>query len=440
MATTIIGLGIDPNKPKGDHEGEPRLEVVRQGIVPLPKPEQPNEPAQMPKVIVDLTDDSPAKRRARRKWQTYDDIGLPPPELEPAKHHDDAGPAPSYIHKVASKLVVSTYRLMGFAILTIIVVALVSYIASTLFYYGSHSWMVPTAISTSDEKVVQMRSELAAQQNNRDTIAANLTSIDKAILAERAFQNEYAKAIAADVEGRKMSLEKVRELAGTAASTRTEIRSANDQFATEEQKRADEEYKAGLIDRNGMIAHKQQMAGLATTNLGLAEKQADYERQAYELELQTRALEGLVSGGSGHALSYDVLKIKRDYDASKLEVEKDIAQRDALKASLQRVDSIIAGLKKSAYLRALDDGAQVAMVPYANVEKAHKGAPLYACKVGMFVCHEVGTVAEVLPSEVQVESPHGGKTSRGLMVEMKLTDPDAAREDVLFAGGKPLGF
>src|SRR3569623_1882503 len=280
MATTIIGLGIDPNKPKGEHEAEPRLEVVRQGIVPLPKPEQPNEPAQMPKVIVDLTDDSPAKRRARRKWQTYDDIGLPPPELEPAKHHDDAGPAPSYIHKVASKLVVSTYRLMGFAILTIIVVALVSYIASTLFYYGSHSWMVPTAISTSDEKVVQMRSELAAQQNNRDALTANL----------------------------------------------------------------------------------------------------------------------------------------------------------------QRVDSIIAGLKKSAYLRALDDGAQVAMVPYSNVEKAHKGAPLYACKVGMFVCHQVGTVAEVLPSEVQVESPHGGKTSRGLMVEMKLTDPDAAREDVLFAGGKPLGL
>ncbi|MBV8761173.1 MAG: hypothetical protein JO257_28005, partial [Deltaproteobacteria bacterium] len=255
MATTIIGLGIDPQKPKGDPEGEPRLEVVRQGIVPLPKPEQPNEPAQMPSVIVDLTDDSPAKRRARRKWQTYDDIGLPPPDHEPAKH-DEAGPAPSVVHKVASKLIVSTYRLMGFGILTIIVVALVSYIATTLFYYGSHSWMVPTAISTSDEKVVQMRSELAAQQNNRDKIAADLTSIDKAILAERAFQNEYAKAIAADVEGRKMSLEKVRELAGTAASTRSEIRSANDEFASTEQKRADEEYKAGLIDRNGMIQHK----------------------------------------------------------------------------------------------------------------------------------------------------------------------------------------
>ena len=437
MATTIIGLGIDP-KPKSEGDKEPKLEVVRKGTLPLPK-QAPDEPAQLPKVIVDLTDDSPAQRRARRKWQTYDDIGLPPPEHTPAAA-PETGPAPSWLHKSASKLVVSTYRLMGFAILTIIVAALVAYIAQTLFYYGSHTWLVPTAISTSDEKVVQLRSELAAQQNNRDKIAADLTSIDKAILAERSFQNEYAKAIAADVDGRRQSLEKVRELAGAAASTRSEIRSANNQFATEEEKRAAEEYKAGLIDRNGMIAHKQQMAGLATTNLGLAEKQADYERQAQELEQQTNALEGLISGKGAHALSYDVLKIKRDYDSSKLEVERDIAQRDALKASLQRVDAIIAGLKKSPYLRALDDQAEVAMVPYANVSNAKKGAPVYGCRIGMLFCHQVGTVAEVLPSEVQVTSPHGGKTERGLMVELKLDDVDAAREDVLFAGSKPLGF
>ena len=37
-------------------------------------------------------------------------------------------------------------------------------------------------------------------------------------------------------------------------------------------------------------------------------------------------------------------------------------------------------------------------------------------------------------------SPRGGKTERGLMVELKLTDADAARDDVLFAGDKPLGF
>jgi hypothetical protein len=394
----------------------------------------------MPKVIVDLTDDSPAQRRARRKWQTYDDIGLPPPLEHPT--HEEAGPAPSYLHKVASKLVVSTYRLMGFGILTIIVFALVSYIATTLFYYGSHSWLVPAAVSTSDEKVVQMRSELAAQQNNRDKIAADLTSIDKAILAERAFQNEYAKAIAADVDGRRASLEKVRELAGTAASTRTEIRTANDEFTTEEQKRAAEEYKAGLIDRNGMIAHKQQMAGLATANLGLAEKQADYERQAQELELQTNALDGLINGKGGHALSYDVLKIKRDYDNSKLALANFAAQRDAIKAALARQDEIIASLEGSAYVRALTDKATVAFVPYGNLDSVKPGRKMYRCSLGMVWCHDVGVVLAVLPGEVQFKHPHRDKQVRGQMVELRFASGEdaAAQDDVLFIGGKPLGL
>ena len=43
-----------------------------------------------------------------------------------------------------------------------------AYIAQTLFYYGNHTWLVPTAISTSDEKVVQLRSELAGAKGARD--------------------------------------------------------------------------------------------------------------------------------------------------------------------------------------------------------------------------------------------------------------------------------
>jgi hypothetical protein len=80
------------------------------------------------------------------------------------------------------------------------------------------------------------------------------------------------------------------------------------------------------------------------------------------------------------------------------------------------------------------------MIPYANARNAAKGSPVFACKIGPMWCHKVGTVAEVLPSEVQVTSPRGGKTERGLMVELKLDDIDAAREDVLFTGDKPLGF
>ena len=47
--------------------------------------------------------------------------------------------------------------LLGFGILTIIVIVLVGYIASTVFYYFSDSWIVPMAVTPTDEKVVALK-------------------------------------------------------------------------------------------------------------------------------------------------------------------------------------------------------------------------------------------------------------------------------------------
>src|SRR5262249_19590562 len=135
---------------------------------------------------------------------------------------------------------------------------------------------------------------------------------------------------------------------------------------------------------------------------------------------------------------YDVLKIKREYDASRLALAKAIEARDMLVASLAREDKIIAGLKQSAYLRALEDHAVVALVPYGNLDRIKKGTSLHACRVGMVWCREVGTVLEVLPGEVTFKHPHRDTQVRGQMIELRLDEVGAGEDDVLFAGGAPL--
>ena len=365
-----------------------------------------------------------AESTPEQEWAEFKRIGLGP------KTAVSAG---------FGKLIVAVYRMLGFAILTTIVVALVGYLATTGFYMVSTSWVVPTIVSPTDEKVAALKSELAAQQTERERIARELTDAERAMAAEQSFQAQFAAAIASDRDGRLSALQRTRALAGAAAQTRAEIRATSEAFAQDASARMTEQYGAGMIDRHDMLDGKHQLAQISSTNLSLAERQAAFETESSELARQASALDALLSDRDA-PLSYDALKIKRELEASRVSLAKSIAVRDALRAGLTRQDELLAGLRSSAYLRAVTNGATVALVPYANLDRATPGAPLYACKLAMVWCHQVGTVVQVLPGEIQLRHPHKDALVRGQMIELRLTDADAARDNVLFAGGKPLGL
>jgi len=365
-----------------------------------------------------------------------------PKALEPLGKYaafEKLGLLPAKVHGVAQKMVVSTYKLMGFAILTLIVTVLVGYIGSTAFYYFSSSWMTPTVVSGSDDKVVELKTQLAAQQNQRDKIAADINDADRAIVAEKLFQDEFKKAVAQDRASRLQALGRIKELASSASATRNQIKSTNEQYAKMSAEQMQKAYDAHLIDQKSMMGGNFQLAQITSGNLSLAERQADLERQATELSQQTSSLDALLNSKDS-ALSYDVLKIKRDYDTSKLALARALEAKTTLTASLVRQDEIIAGLKKSGYLQALNNQATVALVPYGNLENAKPGTELYACRIAMVWCRQVGTVVEVLPGEVTFKHPKRDMMLRGQMVELKLDDPSAGEGDVLFAGSAPLGF
>jgi hypothetical protein len=367
---------------------------------------------------------APVAAPSASKWSSFESLGLRAPKID---------------HKKWSKHVVTAYRLLGFVILTVIVLALVSYLITTAFFYVSQSWVVPMAISPTDEKVVSLQSQLAERQTNRDRTAAELDQAERAIEVQQQFQLEFAKAIKSDLEGRKAALARMYELANKAASTRAQIKRSSSAYASVQQKRMAEEWKAGLIDRDEMINGKFQQAQISGSNLSLAERQAEYETRAEDLESQTRSLEALLSDSAGDAsMSYDVLRIKQEYEASRLETQRAIENRDMLKSALVREDKLLEALKNSSYLKAMADEAHVAFVPYSNLSNVKKGAPLYGCAMTMVFCKKVGTVVDVLPGEVTFKHPNKDKQLRGQMVELKLDSAESATDDVLFVGGRPM--
>ncbi len=358
------------------------------------------------------------------KWAAFERLGLKAPKLD---------------HQKWSSRLVSAYRLLGFLILTIIVIVLVGYLFTTAFFYVSNSWIVPMAISPTDEKVISLQSQLAERQTERDRTAAELDNAERAIAVQQEFQLEFAKAIKSDLQGRKAALARMYELADVAASTRKKIKRSNSAYASAQQKRMAAEWKAGLIDRDSMLNGKFQIAQISGSNLNLAERQAEYETRAADLDSQTRSLEALLSNqGSDETLSYDVLKIKQEYEASRLETARAIQNRDMLKAALTREDKLLDILKQSSYLKALADDAHVAFVPYGNLENVKKGEPVYGCWLTMVFCGKVGSVIDVLPGEVQFKHPTRDKMLRGQMVELRLDEDADATDDVLFVGGRPM--
>ena len=350
---------------------------------------------------------------------------------------------PSRAASAAARVTVSAYRLLGFSILTLIVVVLIGYIAQTAFFFLSHSWAMPVQISASDDKVVGLQTALSAQKNGRDKLASDLAQADLAIAAEQRFQLEFVKSIRTDLANRKAELDRFSALAGRARSAGGAIASTNASFAAASRRKAQAEYNAGLIDRTAMATQNFQDANISGSTLGLAEREAELEERATELEIQTDALDAVLNDkASETALSYDVLKVKRDFDNSRLALDNDLTQREAIKSAIARQDEIIASLTSSAYLRAVTDKAIVAFVPYSNLTGVKAGTKLYRCKLAMVLCHSVGSVLAVLPGEVSFKHPHRDQMVRGQMTELRLDSGEeiAVQDDVLFMGSKPLGF
>jgi hypothetical protein len=379
------------------------------------------------------------------------------PMPAPVAYHDPyavyqqiglGAPAPIPARQKATRAVVSAYRGLGFLILTIIVVILVGYIATSVFYMVSDSWIEPMVVSPTDERVLTLKSQLAEKTNLRDQVALELQHTERFITSQQEFQSEFVKAVKADLAERKTTLRRLRSLASGYAGERSRIRRSNREFARQSKQQMHREYAARLIDRSQYLAGAYQLGQIANSNLSLAERQAEFETRAAEIDGEARALEAILSQkqATGHSdeasLSYEILKVKQEYDQSRLDTMKAIESRAALKESLARYDAIIQSIKRSPYLRAADHTADVAFVPYGNLKDVKVGEPVYACGLEMIFCREVGSVKELLPGEVTFKHPFREKDLRGQMVELDLDndDADAVAKSVLFVGGKPMLF
>jgi hypothetical protein len=150
---------------------------------------------------------------------------------------------------------------------------------------------------------------------------------------------------------------------------------------------------------------------------------------------------------AGAIRSPEAALVRREIDRSVLErqaaEDRKVALRrriDDVKARTAEQDVAVNRLAASPYMKATKERKVVAFVAYQNLRNAQPGTRLYGCAWGLVLCRRIGKIVTLLDGEVQETHPHDDSLQRGILVEIDLTDPQAAENPVLFAGGKPLWF
>ena len=351
-------------------------------------------------------------------------------------------------------LIVSAYRVAGFSILTAILIGLASYVTSQLFFLVNRTWIAPTVVSPTDERVMQLSAAYAERASQLDklvadraTMVAQLNDARRTMNVNAEFQAAFQHALRADLDGRRQELTSVQSLMNRYRQARREIERSNDAYAGMSRERLSQERKAGLIEHDQFLNGNFQIAQIANTNLSLAERESQLSQHAVQLERETSALAAALPRDASGGLSYEVLKIKQELSRSILEEQRARENVKAFEQSVSALDSVIGrydrlvkGIGNSPLLLATEQKMTVAFVPYDNLPSVGKDVPIYACSLGMFWCHKVGAIVSVLAAEVSNKHPLRNDMLRGQMVQLDLKEGEAATRKVLFARRAPLIF
>jgi len=354
-----------------------------------------------------------------------------------------------------AQLTVAAYRVMGFAVLTAILVGMVSYLGINVFFLVSTRWILPAIVSPTDERVLALRSQIAQHAAlraklvaERELADAGLRDARRRAAVQTAFAARARAAVEAEIADLSASLGKLGSLVDQHRTSEASAATASDALADYSREQLEIELRARVIDRDEYIRGQYQLAQIADTRVSMAGRNLELERERRAVEREIAALRSLLEApaefGSGRfddSLTPEVLVLAQELALGELERQRSVdglatadASFDAIDTAIQQFDDLLASLENSAYLEALDKKLTVAFVPYENLEDIGVRERLFGCHLGVLACVEVGEIVRILEGEVMLDHPLGNDKLRGRMVQVDIDEPEWAQEKVLFTG------
>lgn len=356
-----------------------------------------------------------------------------------------------------NKTIVSLYKLVGFVLLTVILLGLVSYIGLHSAYFLHRSWLAPAIVSPGDPRVLEMRARLAQESWMRQKVVADrsqveltLRNAERTIQAELAFQEQFKKAVAADAKARQQQLWNVTKMHQKLRDVHAEAERTSEAFSLQSKERMQEQYQAHLIDRDSLVGSAYQLDQIATSSLARTQRQSELQQHEQDLQREVSALGQLAKtpeSSLSSPLTYDALAIARQFQQSILTMRNAEDQASEGKKAIQALNEQILGYEKmlqvireAPLFVASEHAVTVAFVPYENSANIRPNATVYGCDLYILWCRPIGHVKSFLPGEVKVPHPLYGHELRGELVELELNEASWAQTAVLHANRPPLFF
>jgi hypothetical protein len=353
-----------------------------------------------------------------------------------------------------NKVLVSAYKVVGFGLLTVILIGIVSYVFIHGFYLVHRSWVVPTVISPNDPVVLDLRARIAHEDwmrhkvlTERATLEVQLRKAKRVAELENTFQLYFKRAMKKDAAVRRASLEQLARVRTEQARIEKEMQGAISTLLEPARKKVKADFAAKLIDQDQMLRENLELAQMAQARLSSSQSRLDLDEKARQLALDVAAFEAASRrfAPSEEPVNYAGLALQREHESSvndalgaRDEVEALERGVDELDQSVVHYDEILNTLEESPMLRATQASLALAFVPYDNQDRVVEGAPVYACRFGVLFCRKVGRVQSYWDGEVKQPHPVYGRELRGQLVELVLEDPSFAKYEVLHVNRAPL--
>lgn len=309
------------------------------------------------------------------------------------------------------------YRLSALLLLSGALTFIVGWGIVMLFFMFDRTWIAPTFLSSTSDKMLQFTAGYQQAFQNVETLKVAVSQAERDVIFTKK-NAELLHALGDDTGRYYRAVDKLGK------SKELDIRNSyamNNDLDTVKDA-LNKSAQAGLLTKNDIT---QTLAGIQT-----------FKNQTTDGGVTLNTTK--IAAESQIVILYSQIA-QADNDVHTKQETLEGARR-----SLEVAGRALSTLSHSAYYATQANlGSNLAFVAYNNRSVAKVGAPVYDCLLTIIICHQVGVIKTIYKDEQVIDFPlfnvKLSRTERGFLVDLDVSEQKSMDSTVMFIN-KPLWF